>query len=642
VTEEKCSSIDLSICAALAVVVFAAYAPLWNAGFTNYDDTYYVTCNAQVNSGITVAGVKWAFCDLTNGNWHPLTWLSHMLDCDLYGLNPRGHHFTSVFLHAANTALLYILLRALTGARWPAAVVAALFGLHPVHVESVAWISERKDALSALFGILSLIAYAKYARAEKRRIGLYLLTLILFACGLMSKAMLVTWPFVMLLLDFWPLGRWGVSAKPADSPGRVFPIVLEKLPFVTLSGIVSVVTYAAQRAGGAMPSIEQMSMWERLSNVLHSYVAYIGKLLWPVHLAVIYPIVRRWAVAEILLCVALLVVASVLAWIQRKRRPFLAVGWCWFLGTLIPVIGLVQVGNQAMADRYAYLPSIGFFLMIVWTGTEMISRLSQLKVPAIGLTACALCGLGVVTWVQAGYWKSSDSLFQQAIRVTRNNFIAYNSLGFDAFDRGEFSRAKDYFETAVSINPASDAAWSQLGAIVVEQNDLTGGANACLHALQLNPRNAGALATLGLIDVKSGKLTEGIAKYRTAIQIKPNLRSVHFNLANALVRVSDFTGALQEYEEAVRLDPRSTDARNNLGYLLLRTHRPDEAIGQFRVALQLQPGSWHARFGLGKALEITGQHEEASEQLNAVRQAHPELFRAPSNAPGGNFKSAIP
>jgi tetratricopeptide (TPR) repeat protein len=664
-------SMDWVIAVALAVLVFAAYWRLWDAGFTNYDDPYYVTQNPDVTAGLTWSGFENAWRDTHTGNWHPVTMLSHVLDCELFGLNPRGHHFTNVLIHAANTVLLFILVRALTGSRWRSGIVAALFGLHPMHVESVAWISERKDVLSGLFFFATLLAYGSYVRCKETldgrkfeirnskleansksqiqnqsdlankgssvvRVVLYVFTLLLYALGLMSKPMLVTTPFVMLLLDWWPIKR-----VQGPEPGRLKlltadygALILEKVPFFLLSAITCLITLVAQKAGGAMPTLQQMTIGARIANALHAYAAYVWKIVFPFRLAVLYPSVQVWPVGAIVLAAATLLAISVVVCRQRRMHPYLVVGWAWFVGTLVPVIGLVQVGNQAMADRYTYLPAIGLFLMIVWAAYDCTVAWPTFKIPAIvAVSLClALCAWGTV--IQTGYWKNSRTLFEHATEVTKNNFIAYNNLAFDYGAAGDMEAAKRCVEKALTINPASDVAWAKLGAIRAGQGDLDGAAEASAQALRLNPNSAEAHANFGMIYTKQSRAAEGIAEYQTAVRLKPRLGDAHFNLANALARQGNIAEALNEFGQAARWEPQSADVHNNYGFLLSGTGQFSQAADEFRKALALQPSLYQAKYGLGRALDRMGQHEEAVRLLSEVWRDHPEL--RPKGVPSDN------
>ncbi len=556
-----------------------------------------------------------------------------MLDCQLYWLKPAGHHLTNLLFHVTNSLLLFLLLRGLTGAVWRSACVAALFALHPLHVESVAWVAERKDVLSAFFGLLSLLAYARYTQAAAAplvphtsriihhpRSFFYLLALAFFAMGLMSKPMLVTWPCAMLLLDYWPLRRFELAT--------LWRLVLEKVPFFALSAASCVVTFAVQKAWGAVVPLEHVPLGLRFLNALVCYFGYIWKLVWPTDLAVIYPYVRSWPPGDVIVSMLVLVAITFLAFWQRKARPFLLVGWAWYLGTLVPVIGLVQVGNQAMADRYTYLPAIGLFLMLVWGIAEIIgSRPGRRAVVALSATAM-LTACSLLTQAQVMVWQNTETLFQHALAVTTNNFVAYNSLGFYFSTQREADKAKRYFRAALAVNPVCQFAWEGLASVLIEQGKLDEAISDCQAALQLNPGMAQAHGTLGLALIKQGKTNEAVAQYSEAIRLRPDYAPAHYNLANALAAQGQIEQARQHYQESLRSDPSSPDAHNNLAYMLARQGKLDEAVSQFKAALALRPALWNAHYGLADALDKQRNYEAAAKEFSEVLRLKPDHAQA--------------
>jgi len=438
----------------LALLTIALYWPATRNDFVSLDDPDYVTSNVHVQGGLTLENIKWAFVTPVSANWHPVTMLSLMLDGDLSGLKPWGYHLTNLLLHALNTALVFLLLRNLTGALWRSALVAALFGLHPLHVESVAWVAERKDVLSTCFGLLTLLAYAQYAQKKSLNSQLstlnYCLALLFFALGLMSKSMLVTWPFVMLLLDYWPLKRFTIHG----SRFTIFKtLLLEKIPFLVLAAAASVVTLAVQKQGGAVITVEDYPMGERVENVLISYCRYLGKMLWPTDMAVFYPYPGSWPLMEVLLAGVFLCGISALCFLARKRYPFLLVGWLWFVGTMVPVIGLVQVGKQSLADRYTYIPSLGLFILAIWGAGELTQRwrYRALALPVAGCAAIILCF--ALTRQQLGHWKDSEALFRHALEVTETNCPAHYNLANALEKKGQIDEAIRQFEEAVRLKP---------------------------------------------------------------------------------------------------------------------------------------------------------------------------------------------
>jgi tetratricopeptide (TPR) repeat protein len=629
----------------LALATLALYWPVTHHDFINYDDPDYVAANVHVQNGLTLENFQWAFHSV-NSNWHPLTMLSHMLDCQLFGLQPWGHHLTSLLLHALNTALVFLLLRTLTGAVWRSLLVAALFGAHPLHVESVAWVAERKDVLSTFFGLLSLLFYARYAQAAeagKRRAWAnllssnYWLALVFFALGLMSKAMLVTWPFVMLLLDYWPLQRFKVQG----SGFRVQRLVMEKIPFFALAATVSLVTYAVQNQQGAVVPIEILPPGARVGNALVSYCRYLGKLFWPTDLAAYYPYPGYWPLAGVLLAGLFLCGISMLLFMKRRRHPYLLVGWLWFVGTLVPVIGLVQVGEQAMADRYTYIPSVGMFILTVW-GVYELTRHWRHNATVLSLAAAAAMVLCIaLTRQQLGYWQDSETLFRHALEVTQNNYIAHDSLGNAVLEKGQTEEAirqfqeailckPDYaiahnnlgkaflnngrteeavrqFQEAIQYKPDYAEAHNNLGAAFGEKGQIDEAIRQYQEAIRLNPNDADAFSNLGVALVRIGRTNEAITQYQEAIRLKPNDASAYINLGNVLDKKGQIDEAIRQYQEAIRLEPNNALTHNNLGNTFLNQGRTDEAISQFQEALRLKPDYATAQNNLAQALKLKDQ-----------------------------------
>ena len=445
----------------LALATIALYWPATRCDFITLDDPDFVTANLHVQGGLSWEGVKWAFCNTEQATyWAPLMWLSHELACQLFGLNPWGHHLINVLLHAANTALVFLLFQRLTRATWRSLLLAALFGWHPLRVESVAWVTERKDVLSTFFGLLCLMAYVCYVGESKvqspkskvqspKSKGFYFLALLFFALGLMSKAMLVTWPFVMLLLDYWPLQRFKVQG----SGFSVRSLVVEKIPFFALAAAASVVTFVVQKKGGAIAAIESLPLGARAGNALVSYCRYLGKTFWPADMAVLYPHPGHWPLAEVLLAGLFLAGISALVFMQRRRQPFMLMGWLWFVGTLVPVIQLVQAGLVAMADRFTYVPSVGLLVLIIWSGYELTRgwRHHVMLLSLAGAAAVVLCM--ALTRQQLGYWRDSETLFRHALKVTQNNYFAHYNLGDALFSQGQTDEAISQFREAIRLKP---------------------------------------------------------------------------------------------------------------------------------------------------------------------------------------------
>ena len=527
-------------CLALIAANLIVYASVWHHDFVNYDDDQYVSTNTVVLRGLTWHSASWAFTTGYAVNWHPLTWLSHMLDVQLYGLDPGPHHLTNLLFHIANTLLLFGLLRRMTGALGGSAFVAGLFAVHPLHVESVAWVAERKDVLSTLFWMLTLWAYVEYVRRPGLR--RYWAVLLFFALGLMAKPMLVTLPFVLLLLDFWPLGRMGLGPNPADGWAlsrdgwaTTVRLVWEKLPLLALTVMSSIVTLVVHRRGGAVISLGATPLNLRVANALVSYVAYIGQMLWPARLAVLYPYAQSlpgWWTAGAFLGLMAISVAVIRA---GPRRPYLLVGWLWYLGTLVPVIGLIQVGDQARADRYTYIPLIGLFIVVAWGVPDLMVRwpFRRIALPAAaGLVslACVIAARG-----QLRYWQDSTTLWTHALAVTTGNTIVHNNLGVVLADQGKLEEAIAHYSEALRIKADSADAHNNLGVALADQGKLEEAIAHYSEALRIQPDYADAHNNLGVALADQGKLDEAIAHFSEALRIKPDYIKARDNLRLTLV-----------------------------------------------------------------------------------------------------------
>ncbi|MHC4123289.1 MAG: tetratricopeptide repeat protein [Planctomycetota bacterium] len=531
------------ICIALAIVTILAFEQIRLNEFVNYDDGQFVTENPDVKQGLSLNSIKWAFTTIHANNWHPLTWLSHMLDCELFRLDPFGHHLTNLLFHIANSLLLFWVLNNMTGAVWASAFVAAAFALHPLHVESVAWVSERKDLLSSFFWILSMSFYVRYSR-KPCKVN-YLLTLLAFCLGLMSKPMVVTLPFVFLLLDYWPLERLQFtdqnkkkvnSLKQAVSSLRIASIrnlILEKIPFFSLSVAISVVTFVAQKKSGAMGYMESTSLYFRICNALVSYIGYIGKIFYPKDLAVLYPLAPITIWQAMASAVFILVICKWSITLNQKRK-YLLVGWLWYIVTLVPVIGLIQVGNQAMADRYTYLPSIGIFIMVAWGVTEFASTWRYKKL-ILGLASGLIFSVMLIcTRIQVGYWKDSITLCDRALRVTDNNFIMCNNFANALRKKGDLDKAIEYFNKALSINPDDTKALKNLGAILLKQGRFDPAIKCFNKLIEANIELYDVYNNLGICYSNKGKYDLAIQNFQKALQISPNNPIVIKNLQAAL------------------------------------------------------------------------------------------------------------
>ncbi|MGD1087148.1 MAG: tetratricopeptide repeat protein [Verrucomicrobiota bacterium] len=554
----------------LALVTLVVYLPVGTHGFLNYDDTVYVTENSFVKNGLTWPDIKWAFTTFYASNWHPFTWLSHMADCQLFGLNAGAHHFVNVLFHAANAVLLFALLLRLTNLLWPCAFIAALFAWHPLHVESVAWISERKDVLSTFFALLALLSYTRYAQKQSKVEGQalraematpalnlrgstfdYFLALIFFALGLMSKPMFVTLPFVMVLLDFWPLQRFSNFKFQMVTVTR---LTLEKWPFFLLTAISCVVTFLAQRGGGAVASLKNVSLHYRLENAPLAVARYLLKMIWPTDLAVIYPMPDRIPPLAIVVSVLVLIFISAAAWLARKRSPHLFVGWLWFLGTLVPVIGLVQVGGAALADRYNYFPAIGIFLAITFCACDLLNRFQFPKGIFSAASVLILSMCLFLTEKQLGYWQDSESLFRHAIAVTKDNDIALVDLGVALEQQGKLNDALVEYRAAAKLTPGRYQIHNNLGNLL----DNLGQPDAALAeyrtAIRLNPRVPVLHDSLGVVLIELGRFNEAMAEFSNAAQLDPASPWPHFEMAKALLKQGRDTEAIIQFHDALRCD----------------------------------------------------------------------------------------
>ena len=627
----------LLFCLFLGLLTGFAWWPVARCGFVALDDSTYVTGNAQVQGGLTLEGLGWAFRTAHSANWHPLTWLSHMLDVQLYGLQPAGHHLTNLVLHLAATLLLFLLFSQMTGALWRSALVAALFALHPLHVESVAWVSERKDVLSALFFMLTLWAYGRYARksesldpkaeirgngsqstmaapnSELRASIFYLLSLLCFALGLMSKPMLVTVPFILLLLDYWPLGRFTVHGPQSTVHGpqsivhssspesgatphalarksqivyRISQLLLrEKLPFFLLAAISSAVTYAVQHSGGAVMSTVELPLSGRMANALVSYARYAAGTFWPVNLACFYPRPEHWPAWQVAGAALLLVAITGLVLWRLSSHRYMATGWFWFLGTLVPVIGLVQVGEQARADRYTYIPSIGLFVLVAWGLGDLASRWPRLKPWLAAASALALTALVAVSRGQIPYWQNSEALFRHALAVTRDNQWVHCLLADTLADAGNFDEAEVHCREALRLKPGFPEVEILHARILVRGKKHDQAIAVLSQVVQQNPADPVAHYTLGSVFSQKGDLSRASEHYRRALDLKPAYAEARFHLASLLAQQGDVPGAIEEYRQGLRWQPDDPEALNNLAWI--RAANANAALRNGNEAVQL-------------------------------------------------------
>lgn len=633
----------------LVALTLAAYWPVNGHKFISLDDPRYIYDNPQVKAGLTWPGAVWAFRTGYAGNWHPLTWLSHMADCQLYGLNPAGHHLTNLLFHVTNALLLFLLLHRMTGSLWRSTFVAALFAWHPLRVESVAWAAERKDVLSTFFFLLTLWAYVRYANTECRRgestadaspagygphttvhkshftfhiSPFYLLSLVFFACGLMSKAMIVTLPCVLLLLDFWPLRRIQVLSPFAI---RHSPFVVgEKLPFFALALAASIVTYLVQQSAGAVSSLEHLPIRLRVANAVVAYVRYLFLTLWPRDLCVIYPYTWHVPLAWVIAAALLLAGLSGMCLLRVRHQPYLIVGWLWFLGTLVPTIGLVQVGSQSLADRYTYIPSIGLFLLVVWGLDEVSNRLpwKRLFLPTAGTLAVAACL--VCTRHQLNSWQDSESLYRRAISASNENYIAYDGLGSALEAGGDLVGAIQWYSEAVRLNPHYSDGQYDLGTALMREGELDDAVPHLTAAIAASPAFAHAHINLGKAFLDEGELDQAGLQFRVAVRLTSNDPEAHYNLGTVLLMRANVDQAVACFSEALRLKPNYGEAHGNLGIALMRQGKPEQGAAHLAVAAKLSPADPEALINLGLAYLKLNHLQDAADQFSESLRLDPE------------------
>ena len=569
------------IYAALAVATIVAYEPIRHNEFISFDDTIYVTENRSVNEGITPRSFVWAFTpEGKGGNWHPVTWLSHMLDCELFDLNPFWHHLTSLLFHIVNTLLLFYVFKRMTGAVWQSAFVAAAFALHPLHVESVAWVAERKDVLSGFFWMLTIAAYIRYA--EQPCIRQYLLVALALCLGLMAKPMVVTLPFVLLLLDYWPLGRfqWGSQSgegalgqselvEVSHQQVAVYRLIVEKIPLLVLIVVSCAVTYIVEQSWGTMKAQESVSLISRIANGVVSYISYIIKTIYPSGLAALYPhpgdSLPTW---KLIVSVVILAGISAVAIYIGRRRRYLPVGWLWYLGTLVPVIGLIQIGSQAMADRYTYLPSIGIFIIFAFGVAELVKQNRYRKI-TLGLTAgTVLAALLICTRIQVACWRDSLTLFEHALVVTKNNWMMQNNYAIALHEKGRVDEALEHFKEALRINPKFLEGYNNIGRALLTQGRFDEAIECFKEVLRSKPDHPYANFNLAMIMAQQGKYDDAIKHFSEAVRAKPDWAEAYYYLGLAYAQQGKYEPAIENFREALQINPNYAEARENLDIAL--------------------------------------------------------------------------
>jgi protein O-mannosyl-transferase len=642
---------NLIICLCLAGAIAAVYQPVRHFEFTICDDDLYVTQNPDVQGGLTLQGVVWAFTTRHFDMWMPLTWLSCMLDCQLFGLNAGAHHQVNVLFHVVNTLLLFGVLRRMTAASWRSAFVAALFALHPLHVESVAWVAERKDVLSTCFWMLTMWAYVLYV--EQPNATRYWLTFGLYALGLMAKPMVVTLPFVLLLLDYWPLGRtrWTESAIGDKGKALLSQLLWEKLPFLALAAASCVVTFWAQHAGGAVASLASLPIRVRVPSAAVSYLRYVEKMFWPSGLAAFYPY-RIWSLGVVVGAVAVLASVSVIVIWRARRQPYLIVGWLWYLGTLAPVIGLVQAGTQSMADRYTYIPLAGLFIIAAWCLPRTLVAQRKPKMVIVTAAAALLVSCVVMTGFQVRHWKNSETLMRHTLDVTEGNWRAHLFLGLALEKQGKVSEAIRQYQQALRLKPDYAEAHDNLGVALSNQGKVSEAIAEFVAALRIKPDNAEACNNLGLALASQGKVSEAIYQYEQALRIRPDYAKAQNNIGLALASQGKASEAIAEFAAALRIQPDYAEAHCNLGVALVSQGRIAAAIVQYREALRLKPDLAPALYALawilathGDAnLRNAGEAVQLAERLCATtgsQNAEDLDVLAAAYAEAGRFSDAI-
>jgi protein O-mannosyl-transferase len=634
---------QLWICIGLAAVTLAVYVQVFGYGFVGFDDRQYIFGNEHVSNGLNWQSVVWALTARDAANWHPLTWLFHIVNCHLFGLNAGFHHLVNVLLHVANTLLLFLLLRRLTGALWKSAFVAALFALHPLHVESVAWIAELKDVLSTLFFLLTLWTYADYVRSPgwKR----YLSTLSLFAFGLMAKSMLVSLPVVLLLLDFWPFRRFSPArSRIADGTGSspqprdkwhfrsALPLIREKIPFFLLSVATSIVTMQAQKAGGAVGSTIVYTVDLRIANAIHSYVAYLLKAAWPTKLSVFYPYqMGGYPLWEVGLAVLSLLLVTFVVLRFASRFPYWAFGWFWYLATLVPVIGLVQVGRQASADRYTYIPLIGIFLIAAWGAADVSARWAAMRTPLVAAAALFLSACTVTTWFQLHYWRNSYALFTHALEIDKDNYVAHAFVGTDLAERGHYKEALGHYREALRLMPDDVDIMRGVAFCLYHLGKVDQAVEQYTSRLKQDPDDPIALKDLGQVRFDQGRYAEALKLFNRARQKSPRDTTLLCSIGNALAKLGQYQEAIDAYKSALQIQPASEEALSGLAIVSVGQGKASDAIRYFEKVLEIDPNSAQAHCNLGSVYLQQDQVDKARWHYTEALRVKPDYAEAHFN-----------
>jgi len=653
----KSNWLPVLICLVLAILTVTAFWQLKDCGFISLDDTLYVYENATVQSGLSTDSIQSAFSPQLaklSGHWHPLTWLSWMLDYELFGLNPQGYHLINLLFHVVNTLLLFLVLRRMTKRLWPSAFVACLFAIHPLHVESVAWIAERKDVLSTFFWMLTLGAYSYYVESPgwKR----YVFVLLFFVLGLLAKPMLITLPFVMLLLDFWPLNRFSEirpaqkvqlqvlksqtsnkskkksktkqvaadkqplevqkSAAPEYSWSRIYPLLWEKVPLFILAILSSVITYFAAQSVGTVASLASFPLGVRIGNAFVSYMAYIGKVIWPINLAVLYPHPLGMILWQVIGSVLLLVVITLAVIWRAKKSPYLATGWLWYLGTLVPVIGIVKVGPQAMADRYTYISLIGLFVIAAWGVPDLLKQWRYRKETLLALSILIILGLSIKTWTQVGYWQNNMTLYDHTLKVTDRNWLIYHNRGVEYKRLGNYRQAIDDYNKAIEIKPNYVDAYINRGVAYKGLGHYKQAIEDLNKAIEIKPDEAKAYSNRGNVYAGLGHYRQAIEDYNKAIEIKPDEAMVYSNRGAIYNSLGHYSQAIEDLNKAIAIKPNDADAYSNRGIAYKGLGQYSQAIEDYNRAIEIKPGYAEAYNNRGNAYNDLGNYSQAIEDYS--------------------------
>jgi protein O-mannosyl-transferase len=605
---------NLILCAALIVVTLAVYWPVRNHEFIDLDDDAYIVSNPNVKSGLSWQGVKWAFTTGHAANWHPVTWLSHQFDCQFFDLKPAAHHLINLLFHIINTILVFLVFNRMTKGVWQSAFIAGLFALHPLHVESVAWVAERKDMLSTMFWLLTMFAYVRYA--ERNSISRYFIALVLFILGLMSKPMLVTLPIVLLLLDYWPLERL------QKSKSSIFSLIIEKIPFFVLSIISSVITFMVQQHSQATSVILPLEVC--LANAINSYAVYIGKMIWPIHLAVLYPHIYGFIpVFKIIVFAVMLIVATIVLIYYGRRHKYLIVGWFWYIVTLVPVIGIIQVGSQAMADRYTYIPLTGIFLIIAFGASELLQNIPVKKYIFTALAIIVLLGCVTTTSKQLKYWQDDYPLYDHALTVIEQTYLTQDNVS-ELGPRRHTSEALRYV-------PNSPVLHTIFGTTLLELNRLDEAIDNFKFAIELDPNYLTPYYNMAIALGQKGDVNGAIEQYKSIIRLKPDFVDAYSFTGELLYQKGQFAESIEYLEKAIQFAPDNIPLHNRLMTAYASIGKIDEAIEHCRIVLKANPNDAEMLTNLGILLQVQGRVDEAIESYRKALQINPNFQKAREN-----------